>query len=228
MRPIVAGRLCRVRLARCRSPTANPLAATERLLVDGTNLLHALSRTPTAAPPAALIGRLRGVDPGRDDHRARLRRADRSAACATSGSRPGVTVRYSGRRTADDVILPMIDDVRLARRRRRHGDAPGRHRRPRPAPRRRGSAARGRRARRGCSVGSIAGGSRRRRSAIPRPRRGRRDRVLRRRPRRALSSDGDPAETDRRGWKPGRGATTKKGNPKTRLPRTGGTGRMRP
>jgi len=42
-----------------------------------------------------------------------------------------------------------------------------------------------------------------------------------------LSSDGDPAEMDRRGWKTGRGATTKKGNPK-KAPKAGGAGRMRP
>ena len=38
--------------------------------------------------------------------------------------------------------------------------------------------------------------------------------------------DGDPAETDRPSWKPGRGATTKKGNPR-KAPK-GGTDRMRP
>jgi hypothetical protein len=43
----------------------------------------------------------------------------------------------------------------------------------------------------------------------------------------ASRSDGDPAETDRVGWRPGRGATTKRGNPR-RAPKTGGAGRMRP
>ena len=43
----------------------------------------------------------------------------------------------------------------------------------------------------------------------------------------ALSSDGDPAEMDRPRWKSGRGATTKRGNPK-RAPKAGGTGRMPP
>ena len=39
--------------------------------------------------------------------------------------------------------------------------------------------------------------------------------------------DGDPAETDRPSWKPGRGATTKKGNPR-KAPKASGTDRMRP
>ena len=93
-------------------PDRNPLAATRRLVVDGTNLLHALSKTPTAAPPAALIGRLRGVIPAAttielvfDGPPERGLRNERIAA--------GVVVRYSGGRTADDVILTMIEDVRL-------------------------------------------------------------------------------------------------------------------
>ena len=92
-------------------PDRNPLAATRRLLVDGTNLLHALSKTSTAAPPAALIGRLRGAIPAAttielvfDGPPERGLRNERIAA--------GVMVRYSGGRTADDVILAMIDDVR--------------------------------------------------------------------------------------------------------------------
>jgi len=39
--------------------------------------------------------------------------------------------------------------------------------------------------------------------------------------------DGDPAETDRPSWKPGRDATAKKGNPR-KAPKTGGADRMRP
>jgi hypothetical protein len=37
--------------------------------------------------------------------------------------------------------------------------------------------------------------------------------------------DRDAAGADRPGWKPGRGATTKRGNPR-RAPKGGGTGRM--
>ena len=93
-------------------PDRNPLAATRRLLVDGTNLLYALSKTATASPPAALIGRLRGVIPAAttielvfDGPPERGLRNERIAS--------GVVVRYSGGRTADNVILTMIEDVRL-------------------------------------------------------------------------------------------------------------------
>ena len=39
------------------------------------------------------------------------------------------------------------------------------------------------------------------------------------------SAGGDGDESERVGWRPGRGATTKRGNPK-RSPKAGGTGRM--
>ena len=97
-------------------PDRDPLAATRRLLVDGTNLLHAISKAagsgPDAAPPAALIGRLRGAIPAAttielvfDGPPERGLRNERIAT--------GLVVRYSGGRTADDVILTMIDDVRM-------------------------------------------------------------------------------------------------------------------
>src|SRR5262245_52093462 len=42
----------------------DPLAETTKLLVDGTNLLHALTRGPgDRQPPAAVIGRLRAAIP---------------------------------------------------------------------------------------------------------------------------------------------------------------------
>ena len=76
-------------------PDRDPLAATRRLLVDGTNLLHALSRTAGAAPAAALIGRLRGAIPAAttielvfDGPAERGLRNERIAS--------GVVVRYSG------------------------------------------------------------------------------------------------------------------------------------
>ena len=78
----------------------DPLAGTDRLLVDGTNLLHALSRKPGAAPPAAaLIGRLRassrdpiGIELVFDGPPDSGLRGERIAA--------GLIVRYAGRRTA--------------------------------------------------------------------------------------------------------------------------------
>jgi len=45
-------------------PTSrDPLADTERLIVDGSNLLPALARSSAGVPPAALIGRLRAAIP---------------------------------------------------------------------------------------------------------------------------------------------------------------------
>src|SRR5690349_1173403 len=45
------------------SRTRSPLDGTTRLLVDGTNLLYRIGRV-RAAPPAAVIGRLRAAVPG--------------------------------------------------------------------------------------------------------------------------------------------------------------------
>jgi hypothetical protein len=94
------------------APDRNPLAATQRLLVDGTNLLHSMSRSGGAAPPAALVGRLRAVVPAQvaielifDGPPERGLRGERIAA--------GTSVRYGGARTADAVILALVDDVRL-------------------------------------------------------------------------------------------------------------------
>ena len=88
----------------------DPLAATTRLLVDGTNLLHALSQTAERMPSAALIGRLRGIIPadipiqlifdGPPEHGLR---GERIAS--------GVSVRYSGARTADSVILSIVGEA---------------------------------------------------------------------------------------------------------------------
>ena len=99
-------------MASMPEPDRDPLAATRRLLIDGSNLLHALSRTSGAAPPAALIGRLRGAIPAAvaielvfDGPPERGLRNERIAS--------GLTVRYSGPRTGDAVIIGLIDDVRL-------------------------------------------------------------------------------------------------------------------
>ena len=194
-------------------PDRDPLAATRRLLIDGSNLLHALSRAPGAAPPAALIGRLRA--PSRPPVAIELvfdgppERGLRNERIAS-----GLTVRYSGPRTGDAVIIGLIDDVRLLDgadgtatllvvtddRDLRHGS---RLRGARTA----GSAwLLGRLDARRLSSPSVGN---------PRPARGARPVSA------ASQIDGDPAEMDRAGWKPGRGATTKRGNPK-RAPKGGG------
>jgi hypothetical protein len=205
------------------APDRNPLANTDRLLVDGTNLLHSLSRAPGAAPPAALIGRLRAVVPAPvaielvfDGPPERGLRGERIAS--------GTSVRYGGPRSADAVILALIDDVRMV-------DGPdgtagllvvtddrdlkyeARMRGARTA----GSAwLLGRLGAGRLSSSSIGN----QRPPRPSPRSAPAETA-------ASQSDGDPAETDRVGWQPGRGATTKRGNPR-RAPKTGGAGRMRP
>ena len=89
----------------------DPLAGTDRLLVDATNLLHALSRRPDAAPRAAIVGRLRALVPARigielvfDGAPERGMRGERVAS--------GLVVRHSGRRSADDVLLSLVDEAR--------------------------------------------------------------------------------------------------------------------
>lgn len=91
----------------------DPLAGTDRLLIDGSNLLHALARAAgqRALPPAAAIGRLRAAiaanvgielvldgapDPGMKNTRVAS----------------GLIVRYSGRRSGDHLLLSLVDDVR--------------------------------------------------------------------------------------------------------------------
>jgi hypothetical protein len=89
----------------------DPLLNTAKLLVDGTNLLHAMTRGPgDRQPPAAVIGRLRAVVPKETDITLVFDgppepgvRNERIAA--------GLTVRFSGRRTADEVLLSLVNDA---------------------------------------------------------------------------------------------------------------------
>ncbi len=210
-------------------PERDPLAATQRLLVDGTNLLHTLQRGAGAAPAATLIGRLRALIPPHvsielvfDGPPERGLRNERIAA--------GTSVRYGGARSADAVILSLVDDVRVLDgaegtagllivtddRELKYG---ARMRGARTA----GSA---------WLLGRLGSGRLASPSiGNPRPPRIRRE---------AASAGGASAaggdgvggrhagvddEPERAGWHPGRGATTKKGNPK-RAPKAGGTGRM--
>lgn len=205
-------------------PDRNPLSATQRLLVDGTNLLHAMSRTAGPAPAAALIGRLRGAIPAPitielvfDGPAERGLRNERIAS--------GVVVRYSGPRTADAVILAIIAHVHLldgsdgtANLLVVTDDRDLRHSARLRGARTAGSA---------WLLGRLDSG-RLSSPSVGNPRPARPVRTVGPGPQTAAaSSDGDPAETDRPGWKPGRGATTKRGNPR-RSPKAGGTGRMRP
>jgi len=205
------------------APDRNPLANTYRLLIDGTNLLHGMSRSGGAAPPAALIGRLRAVVPGSvaielifDGPPEPGLRGERIAA--------GTSVRYGGPRSADAVILALVDDVRMV-------DGPdgtaGILVVTDDRDLRYGARLRGARTARSSWLVERLGSGRLWSASIGNAR------PPRSSPRSAPAetatsqSDGDPAETDRVGWRPGRGATTKRGNPR-RSPRTGGAGRMRP
>lgn len=202
----------------------DPLANTLRLLIDGTNLLYRMSRSPGAAPQATLIGRLRAVVPAPvaielifDGPPEPGIRGERIAA--------GTSVRYGGPRTADAVILALIEDVRMV-------DSPD------------GTAAllvitddrdlkyesrmRGARTAGSAWLLGRLGAGRLSSASIGNARPPRRASSATGGPLSPVSqSDGDPAETDRVGWRPGRGATTKRGNPR-RSPKTGGAGRMRP
>lgn len=201
------------------APDRDPLANTVRLMIDGTNLLHGISRTAGAAPAATLIGRLRAVVPASvaielvfDGPPERGLRGERIAA--------GTSVRYGGLRSADAVILSLVDEARLV-----HGpdgtagllvvtdDRDLKY----------GARMRGARTAGSAWLLGRLGSGRLSSASIgnPRPRRPASSTSA------ASQSDGDPAETDRVGWQPGRGATAKRGNPR-RAPKTGGAGRMRP
>jgi hypothetical protein len=182
------------------SPTRrDPLEGIDRLLVDGTNLLHALRRGSASgqpAPAAALVGRLRGAIPAAIGIEIVL---DGPPDPGSGNVRvaSGVIVRYAGRMSADALlvrlvaeaapgsidqasnILAVTDDRALAAELRRRGATTARtawliHRLDRAttaAP----------------SVG-------RPKPPTPRP-----------------TGDGEP---EVRRWSPGRGATTKRGNPR--------------
>jgi rRNA-processing protein FCF1 len=88
-------------------PSRDPLDGIDRLLIDGNNLLHALRRTKTAPPAAALIGRLRAAIP------ATVRLELVFDGPPDPGSRgriaSGVKVAYSGTRSADAVLLDLVE-----------------------------------------------------------------------------------------------------------------------
>ena len=90
---------------------ADPLHDTDWVLVDGNNLLHALSSSTSPAPRSALIGRLRGAVPGSIAIDVVF---DGPASPGLTGERiaTGLRVRYGGRRSADAVLLSMVEEIR--------------------------------------------------------------------------------------------------------------------
>lgn len=176
----------------------NPLEGIERLLIDGSNLLHALRRGAPAAPAATLIGRLRGVielpvriellfdgppDPGL--YGARIA--------------SGLMIRYSGHVSADTMLARMVSEaVDPARLLVVSDDIDLRHEITRRGARTAGTA---------WIIGRLD------RSRLLSPSIGRPKPPPAPEP--AATDDAEPAP----GWQPGRGATTKRGNPK-RLAKT--------
>lgn len=196
----------------------DPLAGVERLLIDGTNLLYRMSRGgPAAQPPAALIGRLRAVIPPATRIELVLDGAPEHGLAGVRVAN-GLTVRHSGRYSADSLIDRLVADAIGS------GGDPD-------------SAARlatallvvtddrelgGRILRRGARVANadwLIGRLARTRLSAP-------SASVRRAPAEAApgrpagspgeGSASDEGEAERPGWRPGRGATTKTGNPRRR------------
>jgi len=174
-------------------PAPDPLAGATRLLVDGTNLLHALSRRGGPLPAAAVTGRLRAlVPPGVAvtvvlDGGPAPGGADRRLAS-------GIEVRYSGRRSADALLgdlvagapegaLVVTDDIALATGLRASGAR---------------------------TVRTSWLAERLSRQRLEAPAAGRPKSPSAARP----GAPGDDDEEAAPRWKPGRGATKKTGNPK--------------
>jgi hypothetical protein len=184
----------------------NPLEGVNQLLVDGTNLLHAISRGPERQPPAAVIGRLRAAIPAEtrivlvfDGPPERGVRGERIAG--------GLTVQYSGRHSADTILVTLVEDAAMASASPTATDSilvVTDNRDLRFALRRRGA--------RTAGTGWLIGRLERPRLSAPsignaRP------------PAPPRIAQQDPGEETVR-WSPGRGATTKRGNGKRR-PRGG-------
>jgi predicted RNA-binding protein with PIN domain len=196
-------------------PSVSPLDGVDRLLVDGTNLLHTLARgarTPDAAgaaplPAAALIGRLRAAIPPAVAIELVF---DGAPEPGMRGARiaSGVLVRYGGRRSADELIVALVDEARAATADARGADnilVVTDDRDLRAAIRARGAGTAGA----AWLVGRLG------RTRLEAPTTGNR------RPPGVVEREGRTSvESSRPGWRPGRGATTKRGNPK-RSPRGG-------
>jgi hypothetical protein len=214
---------------RARSP--DPLAATDRLLIDGSNLLHALARGRAggagdidrppgldALPATAVIGRLRSAVPAQVGIELVL---DGTPDRGMQGSRiaSGLIVRHAGRRSADALLLRLVDEARAA-----SGDAANAvdnilvvtdDRQLREQLHRRGA--------RTAGTHWLIGRLDRRRldapgtgnRAAPRPQSGSRQSAA---PAGHGTGDGTGDGDERAGWNPGRGATEKRGNPR-RAPR---------
>lgn len=90
----------------------DPFSGTARLLIDGSNLLGLMARQRAETPPTTLIGRLRALAPASvaievvfDGPPDRGLRGTKVA--------PGVSVRHSGHRSADALLIDLVDQERM-------------------------------------------------------------------------------------------------------------------
>jgi hypothetical protein len=184
----------------------DPLDGVDRLVVDGSNLLHQLVRGG-GGPPAAVVGRLRAAIPGT----VRILLVFDGPAEQGGGVgrvAQGMSVRYAGRRTADATILEDVEATGME-----DPSSPGRTLVVTDD-----NALRRILGRAGArSIGTAWLLGRFERTALSAPSTGNR-----RPPKPPTADASDAPGTDRdppiRRWRPGRGATTKVGNPR-RAPR---------
>ncbi len=187
------------------SRQTDPLAGVERLVVDGTNLLHAIGTdrgSPQPAPQAALIGRLRGAIPASVSVDIVL---DGPPDRGLAGRRiaAGVTVRHSGGRSADAIIVGIVDGASRVTRGQPGILVVSDDRELLASVRRLGAGT--------ASSGWLL--RRLSRTRLTSPTVG-----LARPP--AAGAGTPPSDVEREAWRPGRGATRKRGNPRRR-PRRG-------
>jgi hypothetical protein len=184
----------------------DPLDGVDRLVVDGSNLLHQLVRGG-GGPPAAVVGRLRAAIPGT----VRIMLVFDGPAEQGGGVgrvAQGMSVRYAGRRTADATILEDVEATGME-----DPSSPGRTLVVTDD-----NALRRLLGRAGArSIGTAWLLGRFDRAALSAPSTGNR------RPPKPPTADASEAggpdrEAPTRRWRPGRGATTKVGNPR-RAPR---------
>jgi hypothetical protein len=190
------------------TPPRDPLADTDRLLVDGSNFLPALARRGGQVPPAALIGRLRAVIPSAVGVELVF---DGAPDPGLRGERiaSGLIVRHAGRRSADDLLLSLVDQAGAAAGARAVAGllVVTDDRELRSALHAKGA--------RTAGTAWLLGRLDRPTLASPS--------VGNRRPPTPVRPPGgdDHADADREPWKPGRGATVKRGNPRRRRPSSG-------
>jgi hypothetical protein len=91
------------------NPSRDPLVGIDRLLIDGNNLLHALRRTPTPLPSAAIVGRLRAVVPA--DVRIELVFDGPPETGSRGRIASGVKLWYAGSRSADAVLIALVESA---------------------------------------------------------------------------------------------------------------------